>query len=145
MLSVSFEQWLSGKETELESSYNKITKLMASEFEIETVEVKNFLRKKLNHSFFILPALTTYNNDKRQFQCIFYDAYSSSTSPSLWEKTFLSGFLDHFSGTECVFTTYAATSVLTKCLSSQNFKVIKRKGFGFKRESTIAIKSPKTN
>ncbi len=141
-LSDSFIKWINNQQTELSKTYDKILKLFSNEFKITEQEIRKFLRERYNHSFFIHPALTSINKTTLTFNCIFYDAYSSATSPELWKPEFLESFLINYPDNHCSLSTYAAISALTKALAGQGFQVKKRKGFGYKRECTFAIKKP---
>lgn len=139
-LSNSFIKWLGDSPNELTNTYDKILNLFSEEFKVEPEVIKAFLKSQHNNNFFIHSSLTSTNNTSKKFNCIFYDAYSSSTSPDLWEEPFLLEFISNYTDSTCVLSTYAATSRLTKSLAQQGFQVKKRKGFGFKRESTFSIK-----
>jgi hypothetical protein len=76
-----------------------------------------------------------------KFQIIFYDAFSSSTQSELWSETFLTQMLSQISDpTLCIFTTYAKVGALNRALKAANFEPQFKKGFAFKRESTLAWK-----
>jgi hypothetical protein len=76
------------------------------------------------------------------FHSILYDPFSRKTNPEFWSQSNLSLFLNRWCGSPCVFSTYAATGVLTRALQSHDFVVNKRAGFGGKRECTMAVRSP---
>lgn len=92
-------------------------------------------------------ALTDASFDHLTFKAhiIFYDAYSSKTQSELWQSDFLKNFLQHFAHTDlCTFCTYAATSELKRILKQQDFQIQKKKGFAYKRESTLAVRNSQT-
>lgn len=75
----------------------------------------------------------------QKFQVIFYDAFSSSTQSELWSEKFLTQMLTEISDpNHCIFTTYAKVGALNRALKSANFEPQFKKGFAFKRESTLA-------
>lgn len=71
---------------------------------------------------------------------ICYDAFSSHTDLELWSEEFLDAFLNKFAADQCIFSTYACTSLLKRVLKSQGFKLIPKAGFDGKREATLAIR-----
>lgn len=71
---------------------------------------------------------------------ICYDAFSQKTNNPLWQKEFLEKFIHDHAEEDCVFTTYACTSVLKKVLTEKKFQLIKRPGFFGKRDSTLALR-----
>ncbi len=81
-------------------------------------------------------SLQNLGNVKR---IVLFDAYSNKISKKLWSESFLENLM-----AKCkkgsLFTTYAATGVLNRTLRKSRFKNLKRKGFLYKRESTLAIK-----
>ncbi len=79
-----------------------------------------------------------------KFHVIFYDAFSSSTQNELWSDNFLSAFLQEVTDPNfCVFSTYAKVGALKRNLKAAHFDLHFKKGFAFKRESTLALRSQK--
>jgi hypothetical protein len=74
---------------------------------------------------------------------IFYDLYSTRLSPECWEQDFLTAFLSVAAEGVCSFATYAARGAIKKSLRAAGFELVKKKGFGQKRESTLAFRAPK--
>ena len=72
------------------------------------------------------------------FQCIYYDAFSSKSSPELWGEAYLAEFLEKAADEACVFSTYACTGALKRSLVKSGFELTVRKGFHVKKESTLA-------
>ncbi len=75
-----------------------------------------------------------------KYNGIFFDAFSSNTSPNLWSEEFLRSFFTQCTHEVCIVSTYAATGALKRSLKEQNFEVLLRKGFSHKRQSTLAFK-----
>jgi hypothetical protein len=71
---------------------------------------------------------------------IFYDPFSQKTNPELWTEEFLTAFISKAASPCCVFATYASTGPLKRALKLNGFETIERKGFGRKRECTLAIR-----
>ena len=76
----------------------------------------------------------------RRFAVIFYDAFSSKATPTLWTDEFLDKFLHLATTTPCVFATYASTVTLKRALERARFELKNQVGFGGKRESTRAYR-----
>lgn len=72
---------------------------------------------------------------------ILYDLFSHKITPELWSEEFLFSFLKEMSAPDCSFATYAAKGAIKKSLKNSGFDLIEKKGFGHKRESTLAFKS----
>jgi hypothetical protein len=72
---------------------------------------------------------------------ILFDAYSPESSPAIWSKSTLDPFLSHFQNIRCcAFATYASRTALKAILRDHGFTLMKRPGFGRKRESTLALR-----
>jgi len=82
-------------------------------------------------------ALTPEFQAERKYECIFYDAFSSKTSPHLWEQGFLENFWSQIAAEKCLVTTYACTGALKRSLKANGFELILREGFHSKRNSTL--------
>lgn len=86
----------------------------------------------------------------RTFGAIFFDAFSSKSSPTLWSHDFLAGFLAKTTApfrvppTSCVFATYASKANLKHALEWAGFELKKQAGFAGKRESTRAYRYGRT-
>lgn len=120
--------------------HNEILELYSEFFEIKTTVIKNFARDLISSKNWIMngPINESFKLNS-QIDCYLFDAYSSNTDPQLWELNFLNKLLSYSAETS-VFSTYAATGDLKRCLKSNGFSTPKRKGFAFKRESTLAFK-----
>ncbi len=69
---------------------------------------------------------------------VMYDAFSSKTTPHLWEEEFLFEFLGGACAADSLVVTYAAKGTLKAALRRLDFFVGKRDGFKSKRGSTRA-------
>jgi hypothetical protein len=83
-------------------------------------------------------ALTADSPVGERFHCIFYDAFSSKTSPELWTEEFLRNFFLMTTAPQCWVSTYACTGNLKRALKQNHFTVTLREGFHGKRQSTLA-------
>lgn len=120
--------------------YKEIEQLFTDHFELQETALFEAIQYLLKNKNWILQEAIS-KTTKLSFSphCIFFDAYSARTSPDLWEPEFIDSLLKQ-SNTPCVLGTYAATGVLKRCLKAHAFTIEPRKGFAFKRESTLAIK-----
>ena len=80
-----------------------------------------------------------------KYNLILYDAFSSNTQSSLWSDEFLHELIGNHSDLKlCVFTTYAKVGALNRALKTNSFEILSKKGFAFKRESTLATRNLKS-
>lgn len=78
------------------------------------------------------------------FHLVFYDAFSSNVQSELWSEEFLTAFLEKKTDPNfCVLSTYAKVGALTRALKHNGFTLENKKGYAYKRESTLAIKEKK--
>lgn len=83
-------------------------------------------------------SLKTVFEQKSHVIC--FDAFSQKTSGTLWTEEFLDYFIVNACEQDCIFTTYACTGLLKRCLEKQGFHFEKRQGFVGKRDSTLALR-----
>lgn len=72
------------------------------------------------------------------FNCIYYDAFSSKSSPELWGEDHFSSFFEGAADEACLVATYACTGALKRSLVRAGFELSVRKGFYVKKESILA-------
>lgn len=75
------------------------------------------------------------------YDCIFYDAFSSKTTPHLWAEEFLTDFFAKACSPQSQVSTYACTGALKRALKANGFQVVIREGFQSKRNSTLGVRS----
>ncbi len=121
--------------------YKSILEKVAHYYELPIALLFNFMQK------FILTEKIVFKNSftsstilAKPVAGILFDAFSSQSSPELWEEPLLQNILQ----TEnllpsCCFATYASRSLLKQQLRKHNFKVQIRKGFMGKRECLFSI------
>jgi hypothetical protein len=133
-----FTKWINGEQNPFQDIYENILKFFTNSYSLNTEQVKNTLKSQLSSEQLLLhPAITT----ETQFQKshgIFFDAFSSKSSPELWTEEFLEHFIKTATAETCYLSTYASKGALHRTLRSHNFVSEKRAGFGKKRESTFA-------
>lgn len=85
-------------------------------------------------------SFTVSSNLVKPVTGIFFDAFSSQSSPELWEIVLLQNILKKENILPaCCFATYASRIILKKQLTEHNFKVKIRKGFMGKRECLFSV------
>jgi S-adenosyl-L-methionine-dependent methyltransferase len=134
-LSAFFKEWVSGSDKNL--VYSEISKKLDSDISPEAV--RKILSTSYNTNSRIYGDILT-EKSANKWNVICFDAFSQKTSGPLWEESFLNHLLQTNAAEDCIFTTYACTSVLKKVLTENNFTFIKRPGFAGKRDSTIALR-----
>ena len=130
-------------ETDKQNSiYEQILIVVSQQYQVSPRLVKKFLTNLLKNQQWKIERELKYSNiPKQKFHLIYYDAFSSKTSPELWEQDFLNAFLIDTTREFCVFASYAATGVLKRALQQHRFMTPTRSGFHGKRECTLAIRS----
>ncbi|MNL45541.1 bifunctional tRNA (mnm(5)s(2)U34)-methyltransferase/FAD-dependent cmnm(5)s(2)U34 oxidoreductase [compost metagenome] len=107
-------------------------------------KLKIFLRhhfKNLNSIDGALNAGDCFDGD---YSGILYDAFSSKTTPHLWEEEFLKSFFQ-CAAADAMVSTYACKATLKRALKDSGFEVIVREGFLGKRNSTLALRGQLRN
>lgn len=131
--------WLANDQSELTDCYRKILQLIASHFNISSIELKAKAQQALaDKQLIVLESLPENNPFEFKFNSILYDAFSSETDSYLWTEEHLNSFMDEFCEKNCWFSTYAATGALKRSLKNKGFELMSKPGFGRKRESTFA-------
>lgn len=132
----AFLKWISGEPIEV---YDMISQFFA----FDSLKIRQWLQEAYQNKHWQL----RHSLDESAFfqspdghQCIFYDAFSSKTSPQLWEEKFLNDFFKHFCAERSVVTTYACTGALKRSLKNQGFELLLKPGFGGKRLRTMGIR-----
>ncbi|OFZ16923.1 MAG: hypothetical protein A2Z20_09435 [Bdellovibrionales bacterium RBG_16_40_8] len=146
-LRTSFTNWLldmtsaSELQSEIYGTLNKVLDCVANEFTLKPQFIKSQLLELYEKKQFILREWLTSDTDfSTIFGVIFFDAFSSKSTPELWTENFLKMFLKKVAAPNCALATYAATGSLNRALKESNFILKKQKGFSGKRESTRALR-----
>lgn len=146
-LNQNFLKWLNNDsiDTNFKAAYDQICSLCASHSDQDTEKIKSTLKNLIEGKQWLLRrALEPSTIFDQRFSCFLFDAFSSKTSPDLWQEDFLTDFFDRTANDEAVLATYAFTGTLKRSLQKRNFEVESRPGFGGKRESTFAIRGKQT-
>jgi hypothetical protein len=137
----NFASWIldEGVPDGFRTAYNKILNLTCEHEKVDPKKILNLLRQSLRDgNWKIRQELSEFTKFDQKFNCICYDAFSSRTSPALWEDIFLSTLLDSAAAPSALVATYACVSGLKHALSSNNFALEIRKGFAGKRNCSMA-------
>jgi hypothetical protein len=141
-----FSKWINGEHVpeNFQTAYDKIVSLCATECKVEQKQIKETLAQLIaNKQWLLRSELNPKTNFAKTFSCFLFDAFSSKTSPELWDETFLTAFLAQTADERAVLSTYACTGSLKRALSKNGFSVNVRQGFAGKRESTFATRNLK--
>jgi tRNA U34 5-methylaminomethyl-2-thiouridine-forming methyltransferase MnmC len=143
-----FLEWVQASHTDL--VYDEIFKFFQTDVDPQRAGAqatipKEDLKKWLlqaheKNSWKLEGALEANFEIAESYACIFYDAFSSKTSPHLWQEGFLSEFFNKACGKPCWMSTYACTGALKRALKSQRFELVIRDGFQSKRNSTLGLR-----
>jgi tRNA U34 5-methylaminomethyl-2-thiouridine-forming methyltransferase MnmC len=131
-----FRNWCNQPDLKL---YNQVTDCLLARLEMNIS--LDLIKESLKERHKISPALETpHNQHGTKFNVICYDAFSSRMDQKLWDFDFLNQFIQAYCADQCVFASYAKTGALNRALKQNGFKLLVRKGFSTKRESTLAVK-----
>ncbi len=137
-----FAMWVSG-ETSLPYSfrniYDDILQRSAMVSALSPHQIKGRLLRSLQSGRLVLrDALTAQTEFHQRYSAFLFDAFSSKSTPDLWQENFLTMFLEKTAHPNAVFSTYACTGALKRALRSSGFQLQIRTGFASKRDSTYA-------
>lgn len=139
-----FHLWLrnsvSDLAAEVVNTYDEVLRFVLQNHPIESQEIKDFLLYHFPASENIQAALSEETKLTERYHCFLYDAFSSKTSPHLWEENFLNSFIAATAAESCQLSTYACKASLKRALANQGFQVIVREGFQGKRNSTLGVR-----
>ncbi|MGZ3775725.1 MAG: MnmC family methyltransferase [Pseudobdellovibrionaceae bacterium] len=138
-----FFKWLYNKKNELHeevwNTYEAVLKSVIAGTHLKKEDLTIFLQAHFKSLSDIQEALHAEVVLPSRYHCILYDAFSSKTSPFLWEEEFLVNLLNHGTARPCVLSTYACKGSLKRALKKQGFEVVVREGFKGKRNSTLGL------
>ncbi len=135
-----FINWLQSSE---EFVYDEILTFFKKD---QAAAVKSWLLLALKAGTWSLQGALQPSFEKwKDMEVVFYDAFSSKTSPHLWQEDFLNEFMSRTCAPQCQFSTYACTGALKRALKANGFEVVIREGFQSKRNSTLGIRRSFSN
>jgi hypothetical protein len=140
-----FFQWLWDQHSVLAQEvwdvYESVAQHILADTTLTVGALKEFLKVHFLKLEDIQGALSAEVKPLSKYHCILYDAFSSKTSPFLWEEEFLFQFLQEGAADKCQVSTYACKASLKRALKRLSFEVIVREGFQGKRNSTLGIRN----
>lgn len=140
-LKKEFLLWLEGRDSQLTAVYDQMLGFFQKDYPAVTSQVRPFLLSLYRDQKFVLAGRLDGNHiQDSAAHVIMYDAFSSKTSPELWNENFLKDFLRRSSSETCVLSTYACTGNLKRALRDSGFSYEMRSGFAGKRNSIFAYR-----
>lgn len=140
-----FFQWLHGREDllnpEVVATYESVLNHVLGGTSLTGSDVKHFLKQHFKTLPDISGPLSSDVQLVSKYHCVLYDAFSSKTSPHLWEEDFLNHLLQTGTNSQSLLTTYACKGSLKRALKSQGFEIVLREGFQGKRNSTLGLRN----
>lgn len=140
-LNDNFNSWLVDQKisSSFQAAYDQICSLCAQQTSQEQQLIKSSLATLVkNGQWKLRGPLTNKTPLSTKISCFLFDAFSSKTSPELWDEEFISSFLNSAAADCAVLATYACTGSLKRALVKNSFELEIRPGFAGKRESTFA-------
>lgn len=135
-LKAHFLSWIQDDNTSL--IYDQIFEFFQG---FEVTPVKRWLKRAFEAGAWKLEgALLPDFQIQERYDCVFYDAFSSKTSPHLWQEEFLTRFFAQACSSRAWVSTYACTGALKRALRANSFQVVVREGFQSKRNSTLGVR-----
>lgn len=140
----AFIDWLYDRplSAEIQMTYDEVWMSIQKQLplELSLSDVKSVLKNYFKTVEDIQKDIKSETLPLKRSHCILYDAFSSKTSPHLWEEEFLVRFIDKGAEEKCLFATYSAKGNLKRALKFLGFELQKRDGFKSKRGSTRALR-----
>lgn len=138
-LQLAWSRWLEERPSALKGTLDGVAELVGSRFGLGGPQVRQRLaRAQATGRWRRHGALGRGGPLPRPWSVALFDAFSSATSPELWAAPFLKAFLAS-SDAPAVLTTYAAQGNLNRALREGGWTRHRRRGFGGKRECTLAL------
>lgn len=139
-----FFLWLQGVtelHPEVQKIYDQTLQYVLAGTDLQPSQVKEFLKEHFKAPSDLRGALSDDVILESKYHCVLYDAFSSKTTPHLWEEVFLNYLLDVGIAEQSVISTYACRASFRAALKNHGFEVVVREGFCGKRTSTLGLKN----
>lgn len=140
-----FFQWLHGDlatlHPEVVAVYDQVIAHVLKDESIAPEELKSFLKKHFKSLNDIEGSLEESVELKSRYHCFSYDAFSSKTTPHLWDEVFLTRFFAEGAAEQSILSTYACKGSMKRALRANGFVVEDRPARFGKRNSTLAVKN----
>jgi hypothetical protein len=139
-----FIRWIHDQDlkSEVKETYDQAALGVLKNTSLSLSELKEHLKLFFKSPTDIQGALNEDAVFSVRYEGILYDAFSSKTSPLLWEEAFLKNFLQKTAAPIADFATYACKGSLKRALQAQGFQVEMLEGFQGKRNRISASRSP---
>lgn len=138
-----FISWLHGQSElhpEVQGTYDLLANFIIQGTNFSAEDLKSFLKSHFKVANDIQGALLEDAIFAYRYNGIMYDAFSSKTTPHLWEEGFIRRLLLEASQDNSLFSTYACRASLKRALAENEYQVIVREGFQGKRNSTLGLR-----
>jgi hypothetical protein len=137
-----FFLWVQGESQllpqDIYQTYQSVAQSVVQGTNLVPQDLQKFLKDLFPHEEIIQGSLAEDFSLTETYHGIMYDAFSSKTTPHLWEENFLVKFLTAAADRSfCLYSTYACRVSLKSALAQVGFEVIVRPGFQGKRNSTL--------
>ncbi len=126
---------------ELQKVYDEVLHYVLNGAPVSREAVKAFLQVQFPRRDSFLGSLTTETTFKVKSHGLLYDAFSSKTTPTLWEEDFLMNFLQTAASDKAWLATYACKGSLKRALRRSGFQLDVLLGFQNKRYRISAKRS----
>ncbi|UOF02022.1 MnmC family methyltransferase [Bdellovibrio reynosensis] len=140
-----FHKWLQGRTTELHpevvKTYEAVVAAVLADSNLKAQDLKNFVLNHFKSVDDIQTALLPDSKPLSKYHCILYDAFSSKTTPHLWEEEFLTEFFKEGTAENALVSSYACRVSFKNALTRAGFNLVIRPGFMSKRNSTLGTKN----
>ena len=140
-----FWSWLHDQRAEIHPEilnvYDEALKHVLIDDSISPETLKNFLKQHFKSLSDIDGALEQDVILKSRYHGFLYDAYSSKTTPHLWEESFLMRLFSEGAAEKSMLSTYACKGSMKRALRANGFEVTDRPALFGKRNSTLALKN----
>lgn len=137
-----FWRWLHRQPlpSEQQDTYEAVVGAVIGGTELRASQIQEFLAAHFPQEESISQDLAPDFTLSSRYHGIMYDAFSSKTTPHLWEEEFLERFLHQGAAAKALLSTYACRGSLKRALQKTGFEVRVREGFQGKRNSTTGLK-----
>lgn len=141
-----FVDWLHDKALleEIRNTYDHALSFVLKDTtpqKLSPTKVKELLKMHFPDVSAISAGLSESSLVEPRANVILYDAFSSKTSPELWEESFLKDFFHRGTQVQAMLATYANKGNLKRALAAEGFVVQRNRGFSGKRNSTFAYRN----
>ncbi|MDG0816618.1 MnmC family methyltransferase [Bdellovibrio svalbardensis] len=139
-----FFAWLHDSEKlhpEVQKTYDQVLTFILADTDLKAEQMKAFLKNHFKKLEDLRGALSLDVVLESKYHCLLYDAFSSKTTPNLWEEAFLEKLLSYGVAEQSVMSTYACRASFRTALRNHGFEVIVREGFCGKRTSTLGLRN----